>query len=101
MANVKIFRLSTGEDIIGEKLAVSKETTLIKHPFTIVPMQEGPGKPVKLALSPYIPYSDGDEVDIKTANIIAEVKPQLNIINSYNQNVGTGIVQVSKPQLIT
>ena len=52
-------------------------------------------------LSPYIPYGDCSEVDIKSASIIAEVEPVTDIKNSYNQHTGAGVVEVPKPQLIT
>ena len=101
MANVKILRLSTGEDIVTEVIAKSPEITKVKTPFTVVPMQEAPGKPVKFMLSPYIPYGDCSEVDIKSSSIIAEVEPVTDIKNSYNQHTGAGVVEVPKPQLIT
>ena len=107
MADVKLFRLTTGEDVIGKiKEEIFDENGISTHvilekPFAIIPQQEAPGKPVKLMLSPYIPYGDCSEVDIKSASIIAEVEPVTDIKNSYNQHTGAGVVEVPKPQLIT
>ena len=101
MSEVKIFRLSTGEDVIGLKLDSKKEQhTTIKQAFVIVPMQSQPGGPVSLALTPYMPYAEDEILNIKTINIVAEVEPKTDIKNSYNQNLGTGIVQFKKPKLI-
>ena len=101
MSEVKLFRLSTGEDLIGQKLEESNDTlTHIKNAFVIVPMQSKPGGPMSLALTPYIPYAEGDIIILKTANIITETQPKLDITNSYNQHLGTGIVQLKKPKLI-
>ena len=33
--------------------------------------------------------------------IMAEVTPKADILNSYNANVGSGIIQAAKPKLIT
>jgi hypothetical protein len=101
MSSLKIFRLSTGEDVIGVKQNTSNTDSVdIKHPFVIIPMQSNPGGPVSLALTPYIPYADDDIVSIKRNNVIAEVNPKIEISNSYNQHLGTGIVQFPKPKLI-
>ena len=101
MSELKIFRLSTGEDVIGQKLENNNsETTQIKQPFVIVPMQSKPGGPISLALTPYSPYAEEDTVSIKRHNVVAEVNPKTEIGNSYHQHLGTGIVQFKKPKLI-
>ena len=101
MSEVKIFRLSTGEDVIGQKAEDSDSNlTHIKQPFVIVPMQSKPGAPVSLALTPYMPYAEEETIVLKTNNIITEVDPKLEIKNSYNQHLGAGIIEVKKPKLI-
>jgi len=101
MSEVKIFRLSTGEDVIGQKIDPKKEEhTTIKQAFVIVPMQSKPGGPVSLALTPYMPYAEEEILHIKSNNIVAEVEPKTDIKNSYNQHLGSGIVQFKKPKLI-
>ena len=106
MADVKLFRLTTGEDVIGkvkEELfdgdGNSTHITL-ELPFVIIPQQEAPGKPVTLGFHPYIPYGECDEVTFKQANIITSVQPSEKLKNTYNENTG-GVVEVKKPQLIT
>jgi hypothetical protein len=105
MSEIKIFRLSTGEDVIAQKLEnknseYNTETTLIKQAFIIVPMQSKPGGPIQLALTPYSPYSEEDTITIKNNNIISEVNPKIDIKNSYNQHLGTGIIEIKKPKLL-
>jgi hypothetical protein len=101
MSNLKIFRLTTGEDVIGQKVDNNNsEATEIKQPFVIVPMQSKPGGPVSLALTPYMPYAEEDTISIKKSNIVTEVNPKTDIGNSYNQHLGTGIIQAKKPKLI-
>ena len=50
MSDVKVLRLSTGEDVIAKVDSGSEKVTLEK-PFVIIPQQMGPGKPVQLMLS--------------------------------------------------
>ena len=47
-----------------------------------------------------MPYSESETIVLKTSNIITEVEPKLEITNSYNQHLGTGIIQAKKPKLI-
>lgn len=98
---IKILRLSTGEDVIGQIQNQSGEITEIKKAFVIIPTQSAPGKPVQLMLTPYLPYATEDVIKIKREHIIAEVSPKTDIKNSYNYHLGTGIIQPRKPELIT
>jgi|SRR6056300_1641405 hypothetical protein len=99
MSDVKILRLSTGEDVIA-KVSQNLETNTItlKQPFVIIPHQQGPGKPVQLMMTLYSPYSKDNTVDIKEANVISTVEPKEEILASYQQNTSSILTQ---PGLIT
>jgi len=99
MSDVKILRLSTGEDVIA-KVAHNLETNTVtlKQPFVIIPHQQGPGKPVQLMMTLYSPYSKNDTVDLKDINIISIVEPKDEILSSYQQNTSSIL---TTPGLIT
>jgi len=99
MSDVKILRLSTGEDVIA-KVSQNLETNTItlKQPFVIIPHQQGPGKPVQLMMTLYSPYSKNDTVDLKDINIISIVEPKDEILSSYQQNTSSIL---TTPGLIT
>ena len=99
MSNVKILRLTTGEDVIA-KVTHNLEinTVTLKQPFVIIPHQQGPGKPVQLMMTLYSPYSKDNSVDIKDNNIISLVDPKEEILASYQQNTSS---IVTAPGLIT
>ena len=105
MADVKLFRLTTGEDVIGKiKEEIFDENGISTHvvleqPFVIIPQQEAPGKPVTLGFHQYIPYGKCDEVTFKQDNIVTSVQPNDELKKTYQANTG-GIVEVEK-QLIT
>jgi len=105
MADVKLFRLTTGEDVIGKiKEEIFDENGISTHmilqkPFVIIPQQEAPGKPVTLGFHQYIPYGKCDEVTFKQDNIVTSVEPNDELKKTYQANTG-GIVEVEK-QLIT
>ena len=99
MSDVKILRLSTGEDVIAKVTNNSDAGTVtLKQPFVIIPHQQGPGKPVQLMMTLYSPYSKDDKVDLKDNNIITMVDPKDEILKSYQQNTSS---IVTTPGLIT
>ena len=98
---IKILRLSTGEDVIGDVIDQGTEIVKVKNAFAIIPMQGGPGQPTKLAFTLYAPYTDDKEIELKTPNVINQTTPKKELQNSYNQHLGTGIIQPKNPGLIT
>jgi len=98
MAEVKIMRLSTGEDIIGKVIETNVEKTKLNKVFVIIPHQQGPGKPVQLMMTLYSPYSKNDDIEIKSQNIISIVDPKKEILSSYQQNTSSIL---TTPGLIT
>jgi hypothetical protein len=99
MSDVKILRLSTGEDVIAKVTNNSDAGTVtLKQPFVIIPHQQGPGKPVQLMMTLYSPYSKNDTVELKDANIISIVDPKDEILTSYQQNTSSIL---TTPGLIT
>ena len=99
MSDVKILRLTTGEDVIAKVTHNFEiDTVTLKQPFVIIPHQQGPGKPVQLMMTLYSPYSKNDTVDLKDANIISIVEPKEEILSSYQQNTSSIL---TTPGLIT
>ena len=98
MSDVKIMRLSTGEDVIAKVVDKNVETTKLNKPFVIIPHQQGPGKPVQLMMTLYSPYSKNDEVEIKSNVVVSMVEPKEEILSSYQQNTSS---IVTAPGLIT
>ena len=99
MSDVKILRLSTGEDVIAKVTHnIETNTVTLKQPLVIIPHQQGPGKPVQLMMTLYSPYSKNDTVDLKDINIISIVEPKDEILSSYQQNTSSIL---TTPGLIT
>ena len=55
--DVKLLRLTTGEDIVAEMVYSDALITTIKKPFVLIPMAQNPGSSseTKLYFSPFIP----------------------------------------------
>ena len=102
MADIKLLRLTTGEDIVAEVTNQEyadnvKTVTRIKKPFVLIPMAQNPGasQESKLYFSPFIPFADNEEFDIKEENIITVNEPKIDIRDNYLNYVGA-IVPVEK-----
>ena len=102
MADIKLLRFTTGEDIVAEVTNQEyadnvKTVTRIKKPFVLIPMAQNPGtsQESKLYFSPFIPFAENEEFDIKEENIITVNEPKTDIRDNYLNYVGA-IVPVEK-----
>ena len=80
MSEVKIVRMSTGEDVISTVDKDSVGNYTMKKPFVIVPTQSAPGQPVKLMLTPYMPYAEEDKITISADKVVTSVKPKKDML---------------------
>ena len=92
--SIKLYRLTTGEDVVGAPQEKEHTTThtAIKKPFVLIPMQGKPGENVRIGFQPYIPYTEDEIVMIQKENIICTTNPGDNIVKAYEQNT-TGLVK--------
>ena len=82
--NVKIVRLSNGEELIGE---FDEITHIISSPFVMIPVNKE-----KIAFQPWLPYSEDKEYKIKEEQIQVIATPSKTIANEYSRAFGSGIV---------
>ena len=85
MSEVKVIRLSTGEDVIA-KVGENDQGISLNKPFVIIPQQMAPGKPVQLMMSLYNAFGKGDSVTLAKDKIVFMTEPKDEIRNSYEQN---------------
>jgi hypothetical protein len=87
MTEIKVFKLISGEELIG-KVEVTGRGYTIEAPATILMQQTKDG--VGLALMPYMPYTEG-KVTLFTQCIATEGEPSKKMVNEYNRLFGSGI----------
>ena len=97
MQEVKILRLTTGEDVIA-KVGENDQGVSLNKPFVIIPQQIAPGKPVQLMMSLYNAFGKGDSVTVSKDKIVFMTDPKDEILKSYEQNTSRII---KAPGLIT
>ena len=97
MEEVKILRLTTGEDVIA-KVGENDQGVSLNKAFVIIPQQTGPGKPVQLMMSLYNAFGKSDTITLDKDKIVFMTDPKDEILKSYEQNTSRII---KAPGLIT
>ena len=98
MEEVKILRLTTGEDVIA-KVGENDQGVSLNKAFVIIPQQTGPGKPIQLMMSLYNAFGKSETITVDKDKIVFMTEPKDDILKSYEQN--TSRIISAKPGLIT
>ena len=98
MSDVKVIRMTTGEDVIA-KVGENDGGISLNKPFVIIPQQLGPGKPVQLMMSLYNAFGKDETITLSKEKIVFMTNPKDDILKSYEANTSR-IIQ-AKPGLIT
>ena len=99
MTNIKIIKLLTGEELIGDVedkgLSYSVKNAVL---IALVPSRTNPQQP-SIGLAPWMPYAENEPVMISKQSIVYEAKPIKEMINNYNSIFG-GIITPPKTLLV-
>ena len=99
MSQVKILRMTTGEDVIA-KLGENDQGISLHKPFVIIPQQSAPGKPIQLMMSLYNAFGKSDTITVSKDKIVFITDPKDDLLKSYEQNTSS-ILSTTTPGLIT
>jgi hypothetical protein len=94
MSEVKLLRLSTGEDIIA-KVGENDQGVSLHKPFVIIPQQKGPGQPIQLMMSLYNAFGKNDTVTVSKDKIVFMTEPKDDIKSNYEANTSKIITKPS------
>ena len=98
MNEVRILRLTTGEDVIA-KVGENDQGVSLNKPFVIIPQQSAPGQPIQLMMSLYNAFGKSDTITLAKDKIVFMTDPKDDILKSYEQN--TSRILQPKAGLIT
>ena len=84
MQDVKILRMTTGEDVIA-KVGENDQGVSLKQPFVIIPQQSAPGKPIQLMMSLYNAFGKSDTITVSKDKIVFMTEPKDDLLKSYSQ----------------
>ena len=98
--NLRILKLLTGEEIVGNITERIGDFISIENPC-VLGIAMGPNGKASLQMQPMLIFSEQKKVDILRANIIYDVTVAPEIENKYNEIYGSGIVLPKKQGIIT
>ena len=96
MSNVLVMRLVTGEDVIGDVTMIT-EIYNVKNPATL--MLHPNGQSVAMVPTAMFSGNATETVSIHRDKILFSYKPSTEILNTYNQKFGSGLIMAG-PQLL-
>ena len=102
VGTIKLLRLKSGEDIIGDVVGENSEYLIVKNPAMLMPVGDGRGGSVQIGLTPWMPFSSTKDFELPREWVLITTEPAQDIVNNYNQAFGSGIVvpQVSSKTLL-
>jgi hypothetical protein len=98
MAELRAFKLASGEEIVAEVVERDESYTTIKNPLGCVMQRAQDGHPV-MGFVPWMQAADSPFL-VKNNMIVIESEVASEVKNGYNQIFGTGIV-IPPKKLIT
>ena len=90
--NVKIIRLVSTEELIGDW---NEETKTVTNPVVMIPVAKD-----QLGFSPWVPYVDEEEVQLKEQHIVTVLTPDKKLQNEYNRVYGSGLIVPNADKII-
>ena len=90
--NVKIIRLISGEELIGDW---NKETNTVTNPVVMIPVAKD-----QLGFQPWVPYSEEEEMVLKEQHIVVVLTPDKKLQNEYNRVYGSGLIVPDADKII-
>ena len=89
---IKLLRLKSGEDIVGDIIGENSEFLIVKNPAMLMPVGDGRGGSVQIGLTPWMPFSEAKDFEVPRDWVLITTKPAQDIVNNYSQVFGSGIV---------
>ena len=97
MIDVKLFRISTGEEVVAELVSETDTSVTMKNGLVVLPTPQG-----GIGFAPWTPVIDKDNPEVEVSKnfvvYIADVDSQVK--NKYNEIYGSKLVTPSEKKLI-
>ena len=91
MANLRILKLSTGEEIVGDIVEENADKYRMENPCVLAIGMNQAGK-AALQMQPLLIFSEQKVVEFNPNHVIYNVSVAQEIKNKYNERYGSGIV---------
>ena len=96
MIDVKLFRITTGEEVVAELVSETDDTITLKNGLVVLPTNNGVGfAPWATTIDPEEP-----EITLLKQHVVYNVKVQEDVRQKYNQMFGSKLVTPEEKKLI-
>ena len=96
MIDVKLFRITTGEEVVAEVLSETDETITIQNGLVVLPTNTGVGfAPWATVISKETP-----EITVSKNHIVYKAEVQEDVAQKYNEMFGSKLVTPTPKKLI-
>jgi hypothetical protein len=97
MINVKLFRISTGEEVVAELVSETETSVTLKNGLVVLPTPQG-----GVGFAPWSPVINKDKPEMEVSRnfvvYVAEVEEQVE--KKYNEIYGSKLVTPNQKRLI-
>tara|TARA_Y100000361_G_C11036418_1_gene277564 strand:- start:158 stop:451 length:294 start_codon:yes stop_codon:yes gene_type:complete len=96
MIDVKLFRITTGEEVVAELVSETADTVIVRNGLVVLPTNNGVG------FAPWATVIDNDnpEIELSWKHIIYKVPVQEDVAKKYNEMFGSKLITPDKKKLV-
>lgn len=98
MSDAILIKMVSGEELIAKVKTEDDDTVTVEKPAIVIMAPNGTGG-VQVQMGPYSMFTE-KPISLNKKAIMYIAEPNTELLNSYNQNFGSGLV-VPKKTLIT
>ena len=96
MINVKLFRITTGEEVVAELVSETDDTVTVQNGLVVLPT----GQSVGFAPWAMVINKDKPEITVSRNHIVYIAEVDSNIVKKYNEIYGSKIITPEDKRLI-
>lgn len=99
--NVRLVRLVSGEELVGQIDETETEVTIKKAAIVIVQPPRTAGEQMGIAMIGWMPYTQArqDGVTVKKQHVLFIVNPEPNMVKTYNEKFTSDSILVPQPDV--
>jgi|TARA_B100000073_G_scaffold37295_1_gene27992 hypothetical protein len=96
MIDVKLFRITTGEEVVAELVSETEDTVTVRNGLVVLPTNNGVG------FAPWATVIDNDnpEITLSWKHVIYKVPVQEDVAKKYNEMFGSKLITPDKKKLV-
>ena len=96
MIDVKLLRITTGEEVVAELLSETEETITVQNGLVVLPTNTGVGfAPWAMVIS-----KENPEITMSKRHVVYVAEVQEDVCKKYNEMFGSKLITPDKKKLI-